>query len=333
MKLTNTGLASIAFAAAALIISPMVAPAAADEYPEREITLIVPQTPGGTTDTLSRILATAIGKQLGKEIVVENRPGAGNTIGMGIVAESDPDGYTLGVASQSSLSIAPLRGLDLKYDAIESFDPVYNFGDVPNALLVYTDLGPRTLKELVDYVNEHPNELNYGSGGVGSTSHFGTAMFNAYAGIADKVVHVPYQGGGKLAGGMAAGEVHYFVGPFSSTAVWGQIQAGKIFPLAVAGDKRVSSMPDTPTFAEAGLPEYNNIGWYGMVAPAGTPPEIIAKLNAAGNAAGKSDEVVEALGNMGISPVEITPEDYATQIKTNLDTFTKLVEDGSVVIE
>jgi tripartite-type tricarboxylate transporter receptor subunit TctC len=308
-------------------------PAFAGEFPDREITLIVPQTPGGTTDTLSRILANAIGKELGKEIVVENRPGAGNTIGMGILAQADPDGYTLGVGSQSSLSIAPLRGLDIKFDAIKSFDPIYNFGDVPNALLVYTDLGPRTLQELVDYVNEHPNELNYGSGGVGSTSHFATAMFNAYAKISDNVVHIPYQGGGKLAGGMAAGEVHYFVGPFSSTAVWGQIQAGKIFPLAVAGDKRVASMPDTPTFTEAGMPEYDNIGWYGMVAPAGTPPEIIAKLNAAGNAAGKSAEVVAALGNMGISTVEITPEDFATKIKINLESFTKLVEDGVVVIE
>lgn len=325
----KAGLVALAFSAAAIISGP----ASAQDFPAHEITLIVPQTPGGTTDTLTRILANAMSKELGQEIVVENRPGAGNTIGMTAVAESEPDGYTLGVGSQSSLSIAPLRGMDLKYDAIESFDPVYNFGDVPNALLVYTDLGIDTMQGLIDYINEHPGELNYGSGGVGSTSHFATAQFNSYAGISDKVVHVPYQGGGKLAGGIAAGEVHYFVGPFSSTAVWGQVQAGKITPLAVAGNERVSAMPDTPTFAEAGLPEYDNIGWYGMVAPAGTPPEVIAKLNAAGNAAAKTAEVQDALGNMGISPVQITPEDFAAQIKKNLEIFTKLVEDGAVVFD
>lgn len=306
--------------------------AAAQDYPTHEIRLIVPQTPGGTTDTLARILAAAMSKELGQEIIVENVPGAGNTIGMAAVAAAEPDGYTLGVGSQSSLSIAPLRGMDLKYDAIESFIPVYNFGDVPNALLINAEVGPKTLDELVAYANEHPGELNYASGGVGSTSHFATAMFNAYAGIADKVVHVPYQGGGRVGGGLASGESHYYVGPFSSTAVWGQVQAGTILPLAVAGTERVSSMPDTPTFAEAGMPEYDNIGWFGMVAPAGTPPEVVAKLNAAGNAAAKSQEVIDTLTNMGISPVQITPEAFAAVIAANLKSFKKLVDDGDVKI-
>ena len=326
MRMTRTlglALASLAFIAGSAV---------AQDFPDHEITLIVPQTPGGTTDTLSRILAAAMAKELGQEIVVENLPGAGNTIGMAAVAAAKPDGYTLGVGSQSSLSIAPLRGMDLKYDAIESFTPVYNFGDVPNALLVNAELGPKTLEELVAYVNEHPGELNYASGGVGSTSHFATAMFTAFAGISDKVVHVPYQGGGRAAGGLASGESHFFVGPFSSTAVWGQIQVGKILPLAVAGTERVSSMPDTPTFAEAGMPKYDNIGWYGMVAPAGTPPEVIAKLNAAGNAAAKSSEVIGALTNMGIAPVQITPEEFAGVIERNLESFKTLVDDGSVKI-
>ena len=158
-------------------------------------------------------------------------------------------------------------------------------------------------------------------------------MFNAYAGIADKVVHIPYQGGGQAAGGLAACESHYIVGPFASSSMYGQIEAGKLTPLALSGDKRVDKLGDTPTFAEAGMPEYDNVGWYGMIAPKGTPPEIIARLNAAGNAAAKSASVIEAFNNMGIDPVTVTPEEFAEQNRKNVESFKKLVDDGAVVIE
>lgn len=325
----NIKLIGLAFSALTILTAPVLA----QGYPDRTITLIVPQTPGGATDTMSRIFATAMSKELGQEIVVENRPGAGNTIGMTAVAESDPDGYTLGVGTQSSLSIAPLRRSDLAYDPIDSFMPIYNFANIPNALLVWTGLGPKSLDELVAYANDNPGELNYASGGTGSTSHFATAQFAAMADIEDKAVHIPYQGGGKAAGGLASGEAHFLVGPFSSSAMFGQIQAGNLIAVAVAGDKRVEKLPGTPTFAEAGLPTYDNIGFYGMVAPAGTPPEVIARLNEAGNAAAKSPEVIEALGNMGIEPVQVTPEEFADQIQANLDSFTKLVDEGAVKLE
>jgi tripartite-type tricarboxylate transporter receptor subunit TctC len=306
---------------------------AQDDYPNRTITLIVPQTPGGATDTVSRILAKAMSEKLGQEIVVENRPGAGNTIGTQLVLESEPDGYTLGVGSQSSLPIAPLTRPDLPYDPIEDVVAVYNFANIPNALLSCKELGFETMDDLIAYAKENPGKLNYASGGVGTTSHFATAMFNAYAGIADKVVHIPYQGGGQAAGGLASCESHYIVGPFASSAMYGQIEAGKLTPLAVSGSKRIDKLGDTPTFAEAGMPEYNNVGWYGMIAPKGTPPEIVAKLNAAGNAAAQMSEVVEAFNNMGIDPVTVTPEDFAAQIKGDVENFKKLVDDGAVVIE
>jgi len=305
---------------------------AQDDYPNRTILLIVPQTPGGATDTLARILAEGMSKELGQEIVVENRPGAGNTIGMQMVAEAEPDGYTLGVGSQSSLPIAPLAQPDLGYDPIEDFIAVYNFGNVPNALLVYSELGPKTMDELIAYAKENPGKLNFASGGVATTSHFATAQFNSYAGISDDVVHIPYQGGGQAAGGLASGESHYIVGPFASSNMYGMIEAGKLLPLAVSGDKRVEKLGDTPTFAEAGMPEYDNVGWYGMFAPAGTPPEIVAKLNTAGNAAAKRPEVIKALSATGLEPVEVTPEAYAEQVKNNIDSFKKLVDDGAVVL-
>ena len=306
---------------------------AQDDYPNRTITLIVPQTPGGATDTVSRILADAMSKELGQEIVVENKPGAGNTIGTQAVVESEPDGYTLGVGSQSSLAIAPLTRPNLPYDPLVDVVAVYNFANIPNALMVCAELGPKTMQELIDMAKEKPGELNFASGGVGTTSHFGTSAFNAFAGIADNVVHIPYEGGGKAAGGLASCESHYLVGPFASSAMYGQIEAGKLLAVAISGDKRVDKLPDTPTFAEAGLPEYNNTGWYGMVAPKGTPPEIVAKLNAAGNAAAKRPEVIEAFGNMGIEPVTVTPEEFAAQIKANVESFKKLVDDGAVVIQ
>lgn len=305
---------------------------AQDDYPNRTITLIVPQTPGGATDTVSRILAKAMSEELGQEIVVENRPGAGNTIGTQLVLESDPDGYTLGVGSQSSLPIAPLTRPNLPYDPVGDVVAVYNFANIPNALLSCKELGFETMDDLIAYAKENPGKLNYASGGVGTTSHFATAQFNSYAGISDLVVHIPYEGGGKAAGGLASCESHYIVGPFASSAMYGQIEAGKLTPLAVSGDKRIDKLGDTPTFAELGMSEYKNVGWYGMIAPKGTPPEIVAKLNAAGNAAAKAGSVIEAFNNMGIDPVTVTPEEYAMQIKDNVESFKKLVDDGAVAI-
>jgi tripartite-type tricarboxylate transporter receptor subunit TctC len=304
----------------------------AQDYPTREITLIVPQTPGGTTDTLARIFATAMSKELGQEMIVENRPGAGNTIGMTLVAEAEPDGYTLGVGSQSSMAIAPLTQKDLAYDPVKSFEPVFNFADVAMGLVVNKDLGPTTIEELVALAEQKPGELNYSSGGTGTTSHFAGAMFVSYAGIADKTVHIPYQGGSQASVAAAAGETQFYAGPLAGNMM-GVIDGGKVIPLAVSGKKRVEKLPDVPTFSEAGVAEYKMVGWFGIVAPAGTPPEIIEKLNAAGNAAAQTPEVIEALASQGIEPVLNTPQEFEDEISSDIVAFKKLVDDGVVVLE
>ena len=304
----------------------------AQDYPTRTITLVVPQTAGGTTDTLARIFATAMSKELGQEIIIENRPGAGNTIGMAAVAEAEPDGYFLGVGSQSSQAIAPLTQKDLSYDPIESFAPVFNFADVSMGLIAGNDLGVSTVEELVALAKEKPGELNYSSGGTGTTSHFAGAMFVAYAGIAGDTVHIPYQGGSQASVAVASGETQFYVGPLAGNMM-GVIDAKKAVPLAVSGKKRVEKLPDVPTFPEAGVPEYKMVGWFGMVAPAGTPKEIIDKLNAAGNAAAQTPEVIEALAAQGIEPVLNTPEEFAEEIKSDVNAFAKLVADGVVVLE
>jgi tripartite-type tricarboxylate transporter receptor subunit TctC len=304
----------------------------AQDYPNQPITWIVGQTPGGTTDTLARIFAAAMSKELGQEIVVENRPGAGSTVGMQAVADAEPDGYTLAVPSQSAFAISPLVIPSVAYDPLEDFEPVYNFAAVPLGLVVNAKLGPKTLKELVDLAREKPGELNYSSGGTGTGSHFAGASFVTYAGIADDVVHIPYQGGSQASVAAAAGETQFYVGPLAGNMM-GVIDAKEVIPLAVSGKKRVAALPDVPTFAEAGLPQYKLVSWYGLAAPAGTPKEIIEKLNATANAVAQTQEVIEALAAQGIEPIQNTPEEFAEQIKDDVADFKKLVDDGVVKLE
>jgi tripartite-type tricarboxylate transporter receptor subunit TctC len=319
-----------AFVLSALALAAI--PAQAEDYPSRAITFIVPQNPGGTTDTLGRIFGAAMAKELGQEIVVENRTGAGSTVGMQIVADSEPDGYTIGVSSQSALAISPLAIPDVKYDPINGFAPIYNFASVPMGLVVNAELGPKTLKELVDYAKAHSGEVNYSSGGTGTGSHFAGAMFVSLAGIAKDVVHIPYEGGGQASTAAAAGEVQFYVGPLAGNMM-GVIDGKKVIALAVSGDKRVPALADVPTFAEAGLPEYTWASWYGLVAPAGTPKEAIDKLNAAANAAAKTPEAVAALAAEGVEPIENTPDQFAAQIVKDVDIAKKLVDEGVVVFK
>jgi tripartite-type tricarboxylate transporter receptor subunit TctC len=302
-------------------------PAAAQDYPDHTVTFVVPQAPGGTTDTIGRIFAPAMEKILGQPIIVENRAGAGSTTGIEYVAKSKPDGYTLGVAAQASMTTSPLTIPNVGFDPLKDFAPVYNFASVPVAVIVNAELGPKTLKELVDYAKAHSGELNYSSAGSGTGSHFFGASFTGIAGIDKDVVHIPYQGGGQAATAVAAGEAQFYVGPLAGNML-GVIDGGKVMALAVSGSKRNAKLPDVPTFAEAGLPDYSFISWYGLVAPAGTPAEIVDKLNKAAIEASKTPEVQTAMEAQGVEANESTPAEFAAQIQNDYMAAKKIVDAG-----
>jgi tripartite-type tricarboxylate transporter receptor subunit TctC len=300
-------------------------------YPDHPINLIVPTGPGGTTDTLARIYGPAISKILGQEVVIENKAGAGNAIGTQLVADAKPDGYTLGIGANSGLSISPATAKDIAYDPTE-FVPIHYLANVVNILVVNAELGPKTMKDLIALAREKPGELNFSSGGTGTTSHFAGALFTSYAGLSDSTQHVPYEGGSNAAVACAAGEVQFYVGPLASNLL-GLIDSGKIIPLAVSGNKRVSILPEVPTFAEAGMPEYTAVAYYGIVGPKGTPEEVVKTIESAASEAAKAPEVAKALAEQGIEPFSGTPEDLSKQIAKDLEGNRKLIADGVVKLE
>jgi tripartite-type tricarboxylate transporter receptor subunit TctC len=225
------------------------------------------------------------------------------------------------------MTTSPLTIPNVGFDPLKDFAPVYNFAAVPVAVIVNAELGPKTLKELIDYAKAHPGELNYSSAGSGTGSHFFGASFAGIAGINKETVHIPYQGGGQAATAVAAGESQFYVGPLAGNMV-GVIDGGKVIALAVSGDKRVPQLPDVPTFAEAGLPDYSMISWYGLIAPAGTPVEIVDKLNKAANEAARTPEVVKALEGQGVAAAENSPADFAAQIEKDYAAAKKIVDAG-----
>jgi tripartite-type tricarboxylate transporter receptor subunit TctC len=324
----------MAIGAAVSVTSTVFAPGAIaqENFPNRPITFIVPFPPGGGNDTLGRVFAIAMEKVLGQTILVENRPGAGSTIGMDVVAKSKPDGYTLGVPAQASLTTAPLTLPNVPFDPLKDFTAVYNFGTVPVVVIVNAELGPKTLKELIDYAKTHPGKLNYSSAGSGTGSHFYGASFTGITGIAGETVHIPYQGGAEAAMAVAAGEVQFYVGGLSGTMT-GAIDSGKVIGLALSGDKHVAQLPNVPTYAEAGLPEYSMMGWYGLVAPAGTPSEIVDKLNKAATEAAKTPEVMKVLEAQGLSPNEQAPADFQAEIVNDYAAAKKIIDAGLFKIE
>ena len=294
-------------------------------YPDRPIRLISPNPAGGANDTIVRIIAAKMTGILGAAFIIDNRGGAGGKIGAEAVARAAPDGYTLLAGSVSTHSFAPVVTPRLGYDPIKDFEPISLLALVQNVLVVSPALPVANVAELIALAKAQPGKLNYASGGPGSTSHFAVAMFVALAGIQNETVHVPYKGGAPAVTATMANETQFYFGPMAGMVPY--VEAGSVKALAVSGDTRSGSLPDVPTMTEAGQPKYKAVGWFGLMAPAGTPASIVAKLSDAVAEAARSPEVMNGLRVQGIEPASSKPQEFAAFVREQLELHRKLVED------
>jgi tripartite-type tricarboxylate transporter receptor subunit TctC len=297
-------------------------------YPDRSIRLVSPNPAGGANDTIVRIIAAKMSAILGASFVVDNRGGAGGKIGAEAVARAAPDGYTLLAGSVSTHSFAPLVPPKPGYDPIKDFEPISLFALVQNVLVVSPSLPVAHVADLIALAKAQPGKLNYASGGPGSTSHFAVAMFVALAGIQNHTVHVPYKGGAPAVTATMANDTQFYFGPMAGMVPF--IEAGSVKALAVSGEARSPSLPGVPTMREAGQPKYKAVGWFGLLAPAGTPAHIVARLSEAVAEAAKSPEVIAGLRVQGIEPASSRPQTFASFIREQLELHKKLVEDADL---
>jgi len=310
-------------ALAALAVAPVAAQA---PYPDHAVRILVPFPPGGPADALARIAADEMARSFGQPVVVENRPGAGGNIGMELGAKAPPDGYTLTLAPTGNLTVAPHLYAKLPYDPAKDYAPITVIAAVPNILIVNPRVPARSLAELIALAKAKPGSLNYASPGNGSGPHLAGELLKRMAGI--DIVHVPYNGVGPAMTAVLAGDVQLFFA--QSSAALQQIKAGKVIALGVASSRRIAAAPDIPTIAEAGLPDFDVVSWYALVAPAGTPPAIVAKVQATVAAALAKSDVRDKLAGLGAEPVGNTPAEFAAMQRAESARWQKLAREANI---
>ena len=300
----------------------------AQGYPAKPIRIIALSV-GGPPDFVARTMAQHLTTALGQQVIVENRPGAGGTIATAAVAKSPADGYTLLVASTTNLSISPSLYANPGFDPTTSFAPISLLATAPFLVLVHPSLPAKSLKELIALAKAKPGELNYGSAGSGTPLHIAGEMLKTAAGV--QLVHVPYKGPAPAVIDLLSGRIQVMVEQLYPVAQ--HIQSGKIRPLAVAGAKRHPQLPDLPTAAEAGLPGYEVIAWMGLVAPRGTPSEVVRRLNAVLVKALQTKEVRDGLYNQGLQPAGNSPEEFAAFIASEAARWSRAVKTSGAKVD
>ena len=315
----------------AVAFSVFVAPAGAyaQPYPAKLLRIIVPLPAGGPPDFVARTVAQHLTAGLGRQVIVENRPGAGGTIATAAAAKSPGDGYTLLLASTTTLSISPSLYANPSYDPVDSFAPITLLATAPFLVVVHPSLPARSLKELIALAKSKPGELNYGSGGNGTPLHIAGEMLKTAAGV--QLVHVSYKGAAPAVIDLLSGRIQVMVEQLFPLAL--HIQNGKIRPLAVASAKRHPQLPDLPTAAEAGLPGYEAIAWMGLVAPRGTPAEVIKRLNLELVKALQTKEVRDGLSNQGLQPASSSPEEFTAFIAAESARWSRAVKASGAKID
>jgi tripartite-type tricarboxylate transporter receptor subunit TctC len=298
----------------------------AQTFPNRPITLVIPFVPGGSTSIVGRVIADKMSQLLGESIVVDNRPGAGGTVGTKVVAKSNPDGYTILLGYTGTLAIEPSLYKNAGYDPRKDFAPIGMIGHAPNSLVVHPAFPAKTVAELIAYAKANPGKVNFGSAGVGTVSHIAGEYFAQVAGI--KLVHIPYKGTGPALTDVLGGHIPMAFAPIPASHA--NVSAGLLRALAVTSATRSSLLPEVPTVAESGLPGFDVSLYYGLVAPAGTPRPIIDKLNTQLRAALDSEEVKKQLAQDGTEITPGTPEDYADFIAKDERKWSELLKANGV---
>jgi tripartite-type tricarboxylate transporter receptor subunit TctC len=300
-------------------------PAASAPYPSRPVRIVVPSSPGGGTDILARLLAKKLGDSMGQPFVVENRAGAGQALGIDVVARATPDGYTVLMAA-SAIVLNQVLSKKTSYDTVRDFAPVSLVSTVSNVLVVHPALPVTTERELIAYAQSHPGALNYSSAGNGTSPHLSMELFRSMAGIS--MTHVPYKGSGPATADLVAGHVQLAMP--NILTVMPHLKAGTLRALAVTGPRRAGALPDVPTVAQAGLPGYESVQWYGVLAPAGTPAAVVNKLQAEIVRAVQSPELQAAMANEGADPVGSSAEEFAALIRGEITKWTQVVKTAGI---
>ena len=303
-------------------------PAAAQNYPAKTIRIVVPLAAGGPGDVLARAVGQKLSENVGQPVVIDNRPGANTNVGNEFVAKAPADGYTL-LATASTLTINPGLYPKLPYEAMRDFAPISLIGSAPLILVVHPSLPVRSVKELAALAKSKPGQLHYGSAGNGSVLHLAGEMFNTSAGV--KLVHVPYKGVTNAFSDLLGGQISVMF-PGAPIAL-PQVKAGKLRALATTGAARTAAAPELPPVAEAGFPGYEISVWYGLLAPAATPPAIINRLHTEISRIVQLPDIKERWATLGAEPLHNTPEQFAAFLKTDLGKWAKVIRDSGAKID
>jgi tripartite-type tricarboxylate transporter receptor subunit TctC len=308
---------------AASLAAVLAAPGArAESFPDHSVRIVVPFPPGGSNDITARVLAQKLSERWGHQAVVDNRAGAGGNVGAELVAKAPADGYTLLLAAPGPLTVNQSLFRNLPFDPAKDFAPVALVASVPNVLMVHPSVPAKTVGELIALARQQPGQLNFGSSGNGSTNHLAGELFKTMAGI--DIVHVPYKGAAPAMNDLIGGHIPMMFD--NMPAALAQIKAGTVRPLAVASATRAAALPDVPTVAEAGLPGFEAMSWFGLVAPAGTPPAAMERLEADAKAVLAMPEVARRYAELGAEPGRLTGDAFGAFLRSETAKWSKVVE-------
>lgn len=318
---------AVFFCAALATLTPSLA--AAQAFPSKPVKLVIPFPPGGSLDNVGRLIAQKLSEAWGQQVVIENKPGAGGNIGADAVAKSPPDGYTAVMGALSTHAVNPSLYRTMPYDAAKDFAPISNVAITPNVLIVSVKSPIHTLPELIAYAKANPGKVNFGSGSNGSAGHLAGELFKIDTGT--DVMHIPYKGGAPALQALLAGDTQFMFDNLANAMA--QVKGGTVRPIAVTTAQRSKLAPDLPTMAEAGMPGFDISTWFGLLAPAGTPPEVIAKWNADVVKVLNSPEVREKMLAQGAEPSPTTPAEFAAFIAKERDKYAKIVKASGAKVD